>query len=93
MKITFEIEDDTLALHLVSVARADWPNVKLFNVSVPSSQIKDGAVISTFVDNQIPLRCKGCSFYVEHSNFCAKHNEEVTGDDYCSHGAWTSKEG
>ena len=93
MKITLEIADETLALHIVAVTRGDWPNIKLWNLSVPSAQIKEGAVISTVVDDQIPLRCRGCSFYVEHSNFCSMHNEEVTGDDYCSHGAWTEKEG
>lgn len=47
MKITLEIADDTLALHIVAVTRGDWPNIKLTNVSVPSALIKEGAVIST----------------------------------------------
>lgn len=56
MKITLEIADDTLALHIVAVTRGDWPNIELLNASVPSAQIKEGAVISTVVDHQIPLR-------------------------------------
>lgn len=47
----------------------------------------------------VPLRCKGCSFFAPHKHDrgedsrCTMLNMEVRENDYCSFGAWTSCEG
>lgn len=46
MKLTLDISEETLALHIVAVTKADWPNVKLWDVSVPTSKLIDGETIT-----------------------------------------------
>lgn len=46
-------------------------------------------------DEQIPLRCAKCSFYVSPqttgaAGMCSLLNINVCDDDYCSGGAWTA---
>ena len=45
MKITIEVPDNILALHVVAVTRAMWPNIALVNLSVPSEKLFDGSEI------------------------------------------------
>ena len=45
MKITFDVPDGILAMHIVAITKADWPNIKLINVSVASGQLYDGSEI------------------------------------------------
>ena len=46
MKLTLDISEETLALHIVAVTRATWPNIKLVDVSVPTDNLIDGNTIS-----------------------------------------------
>ena len=46
MKITLDVPDSILALHIVAVTRANWPNIALYNCSVPSGKLVEGAEIS-----------------------------------------------
>jgi hypothetical protein len=46
MKLTLDISEETLALHIVAVTEADWPNIKLWDVSVPTSKLIDGETIT-----------------------------------------------
>lgn len=46
MKITLDCPEETLALHIVAVTRATWPNIKLLDVSVPTDSLIDGNTIS-----------------------------------------------
>ena len=46
MKLTLDISEETLALHIVAVTRATWPNIKLWDVSVPTSKLIDGETIT-----------------------------------------------
>lgn len=46
MKIILDCPEETLALHIVAVTRATWPNIKLLDVSVPTDNLIDGNTIS-----------------------------------------------
>lgn len=46
MKIILDCPEGTLALHIVAVTRATWPNIKLLDVSVPTDKLIDGNIIS-----------------------------------------------
>ena len=45
MKITIELPDNILALHVVAVTSVTWPNIALVNLSVPSKKLFDGSEI------------------------------------------------
>lgn len=46
MKIILDCPEETIALHIVAVTRATWPNIKLLDVSVPTDNLIDGNTIS-----------------------------------------------
>ena len=46
MKLTLDISEETLALHIVAVTKVDWRNLKLLDVSVPTSKLIDGETIT-----------------------------------------------
>lgn len=46
MKITLELPDNMLGLHIVAITQREWPNVDMVNISVPTTKLHEGAIIS-----------------------------------------------